>query len=263
MRTSSSNLFNMTLRPSFCYHVLVSCISHGSFLCYDITFEGYKSDTIPLHSMKHQFIRPTHRNIDMTLQTPEQIIHRTHCLWKVTRIGFPASPMAIPAVASLALIAPDSFSYSTKAMPFRPGTVLTSRNPSKRLNTADRFSWSAVSGSSRRKRILFGGRYSSGMTAAAAPAVGLRPAPLAVFAGRAPSATPAGRLSFFWASRASWACLRSVVVNQIQCYIKKKSSKSATWKKNVPFSANRLLLCTSNSSDPPSRSTVASLLVFA
>lgn len=61
MQMSSSSLINLTLRPFFCYHVLVACISHGSFLCYDITFEGYTSDTIPLHSIKHQFTQSTHR----------------------------------------------------------------------------------------------------------------------------------------------------------------------------------------------------------
>lgn len=118
--------------------------------------------------------------------------------------------MGIPDVASLALIAPDSFSYSTNAIPLRPGTNLTSLNPSKRPKTAVTLSWFASSGRSRKNKILLGGRYSSGMTVAAAPAVGLRPAPLAAFAGRVVSGAPAGRLSFFCASRASWACFRSV-----------------------------------------------------
>lgn len=133
-----------------------------------------------------------------------------HCLWNVTRMGLPCSPIAIPDVASLALIAPASVSYSMKAIPARPGTVRTSWNPSKRPKTASRPSWVTSAASSRTKRILFGGRYSSGMTAAAAPELGLRPAPLVVFAGRAASIGTAGRLSFFWASRASWACFRSV-----------------------------------------------------
>ena len=146
-------------------------------------------------------------------QTPEKMRNEfleAHCLWKVTIMGFPASPMGIPDVASFALIAPDSFSYSTKAIPLRPGTTLTSLNPSKRPKTAVRLSWSALSGKSRKNRTLLGGRYSSGMTVGAAPAVGLRPVPLAAFAGRAASAAPAGRLSLFWASSASCACFRSV-----------------------------------------------------
>lgn len=123
--------------------------------------------------------------------------------------------MGIPDVASLALIAPDSVSYSTNAIPFLPGTNLASVNPSNRPNTLVSVSWSMLSGRSRKNRILFGGRYSSGMTVAAAPLVGLRPAPLVVLAGRVVSgAAPAGRLSFFWASRASWACLRSVCRSQ-------------------------------------------------
>lgn len=134
-----------------------------------------------------------------------------YCLWYVTRIGLLASPIGIPDVFSLALIAPDSVSYSTKAIPFRPGTNLASMNPSKRENTPVSVSWSILSGRSRKNRILFGGRYSSGITAGAAPVVGLRPAPLFVFAGRAASAVGAGRLSFFWVSSASWACLRSII----------------------------------------------------
>ncbi|KAH0358300.1 hypothetical protein KCU83_g308, partial [Aureobasidium melanogenum] len=42
----------------------------------------------------------------------------------------------MPAVASLALIAPSSASYSTKAMPLRPGTVRTSLKPAKREKMA-------------------------------------------------------------------------------------------------------------------------------
>jgi hypothetical protein len=127
-------------------------------------------------------------------------------------MGLPLSPMGIPDVASFALIAPASFSYSTKAIPFLPGTNRTSLNPSKRPKTILRLSESAVSGNSRKNRILFGGRYSSGMTGAAAVLEDLRPIPRAVLAGRTFSAgpgAPAGRLSFFCASRASWACFRS------------------------------------------------------
>lgn len=130
----------------------------------------------------------------------------------MTRMGLPASPMGIPDVASFALIAPVSFSYSTNAIPFRPGTIRTSLKPSKRPKMAVRLSWSALSGRSRKNRILFGGRYSSGMTGAAAAWVDLRPAPFAAFAGRLASTAPAaaaGRLSFFCASWASWACLLS------------------------------------------------------
>ena len=144
---------------------------------------------------------------------PKQYNSQPHCRWYVTKIRF--SPIGIPDAASLALIAPDSFSYSIKAIPLRPGTNLTSLNPSKRPKTAVRLSWSTSSGRFRKNRILFGGKYSSGMTVAAAPAVGLRPAPLAAFAGRAVSTAPDGRLRLFWASRASWACLRSIAAGQI------------------------------------------------
>ena len=63
------------------------------------------------------------------------------------------------------------------------------------------------------KRILFGGRYSSGITAAAPP-VDLRPVPLAVFVGRAGAgsfagAAAVGLFSFLLASCASRACFRS------------------------------------------------------
>lgn len=118
----------------------------------------------------------------------------SYCLWYVTLMLLP--PLScIPAVLSLALMAPASFSYSTNAIPRRPGTRRTSRKPSKRPKTLVRASTSQSSGMFWTKRILFGGRYSSGTTAAAAGPVGLRPAPLAVFAGRPPWSPPgAGRL---------------------------------------------------------------------
>jgi len=52
------------------------------------------------------------------------LIFRSYCLWKVTLIAF--SPNVIPVVASFAVIAPSSSSYSTNAIPIRPGTVRTS-----------------------------------------------------------------------------------------------------------------------------------------
>lgn len=121
----------------------------------------------------------------------------------------------MPDVASFALIAPDSFSYSTNAMPFLPGTIRISLKPGNLPNIALKPSASYVSGSSLKNRILFGGKYSSGTTGAAAVPVGLSPVPFCAFVGResgppAVPAAPAGRFSFFWASRASCACLRSV-----------------------------------------------------
>jgi len=107
-------------------------------------------------------------------------------------------------VASFALIAPASFFIFDESNPLPPGTNRTSLNPSKRPKTILRLSESAVSGNSRKNRILFGGRYSSGMTGAAAVLEDLRPIPRAVLAGRTFSAgpgAPAGRLSFFCASR--------------------------------------------------------------
>lgn len=119
----------------------------------------------------------------------------SYCLWYVTLMFLPPFS-CMPAVLSLALIAPASFSYSTNAIPRRPGTRRTSRKPSKRPKTLVRASTSVSSGRFWTKRILFGGRYSSGTTAAAAGPVGLRPAPLCVFAGRPDGSPPgAGRLS--------------------------------------------------------------------
>lgn len=154
-------------------------------------------------------------------------------------MALPWSPTGIPDVASFALIAPVSASYSTNAMPLRPGTNLTSWNPSKRPKIADRPSSLASSGSSRRNKILLGGRYSSGTTAVVAPEVGLRPAPLVVLAGRAVSAAAAGRLSFFCASRASWACLRS----KVKCVRTRHVLQiMRQCQSNIPFSARRLRL---------------------
>lgn len=132
-------------------------------------------------------------------------------LWKVTLIGCCVCPSGAFAMRSFALIAPASDSYSTNAIPDLPGTRRTSLNPSNPLNTLDKTSTSASSGTFCKNRILFGGRYSSGITAAAPP-VDLRPAPL-VLIGRAASGggtTPAARLRFFCASCASIACFRSV-----------------------------------------------------
>ena len=91
----------------------------------------------------------------------------------MTLIGVPSS--TIPAVPSFALIAPVSLSYSTNAIPFLPGTSLTSLKPS---NLAKIPSISTpASGKPCTNRILLGGRYSSGMTGAAEALVDLRPAP--------------------------------------------------------------------------------------
>lgn len=108
------------------------------------------------------------------------------------------SPKAIPAVFSLALIAPVSVSYSMKAIPLRPGTRRTSLNFSKRPKIAVRASMSYSSGRFWTKRILFGGKYSSGITAATA-FVDLRPAPLVVLIGLAlaSGATPVAAPALF------------------------------------------------------------------
>lgn len=107
-------------------------------------------------------------------------------------------------------------------------------------------------------RILFGGRYSSGMTAPAPP-VDFRPAPLTALAGLAAAGSetaPAGRLSFFCASCASRACFLSA--KQVrQCCL------GTSAKKYIPFSASLLLLCDSSSSSVPCNLTVASLRVRA
>jgi hypothetical protein len=90
----------------------------------------------------------------------------------------------------------------------------------------------------------------------------LRPGP---FAGLAVSvAAPAGLLSFFCASCASWACFRSVEYpNQFNCPQIYSPGHGCYFPCDVPFSASLLRLCVSNSSSVPSLLTVASLLVFA
>jgi hypothetical protein len=125
-----------------------------------------------------------------------------------------ASPSVIPAVFSFALMAPVSDSYSTNAMPLRPGTSRTSLNPSNLPNMDDNASISYSSGRFWTKRILLGGRYSSGTTAAPAGFDDLRPAPLEVLIGRAleSGSTPAAaadRFSLFASSAASSAFLWS------------------------------------------------------
>ena len=129
-----------------------------------------------------------------------------------------SSPSTIPAVLSLALIAPASASYSTKAMPFLPGTSRTSLKPSKRPKMAVRLSTSYSSGKFWRNRILLGGKYSSGTTAPAAGFEDLRPAPREALIGRPPVSgafAAAGRLSFFCASAASCACFLSSVQKKL------------------------------------------------
>ena len=123
------------------------------------------------------------------------------------------SPRLMPAVFSFAAIAPCSASYSTNARPRRPGTNLTSRKPSKRPKTVVSSSTPYSSGIFCRKRILFGGRYSSGMTAAAAVLVDLSPDGFEAFAGRPSAAAAAPRLSWFSASTA----LRLSVKCHCQC----------------------------------------------
>lgn len=135
---------------------------------------------------------------------------RTYCRWYVTLMVL--SPKVIPAIFSFAVIAPCSASYSTKAIPPRPGTVLTSRNPSKRPNTVDRASTSYSSGTFCRKRILFGGRYSSGTTADVATLVDLSPDGLAALLGLPSAGAPGPRLRCLSSSAASSAFLLSASV---------------------------------------------------
>ncbi len=111
-----------------------------------------------------------------------------YCLWYVT-LRF-LSPRVMPAVLSLAATAPCSASYSTNAMPRRPGTTRTSRKPSKRAKMPVSASTSYSSATFCKKRILLGGRYSSGMTAACATDVDLRPEGLAILDGRPSAAAP-------------------------------------------------------------------------
>src|SRR5271169_4573108 len=121
----------------------------------------------------------------------------------------------MPAVFSLALIAPVSASYSMKAMPLLPGTRRTSRKPSYLSKIAVRASMSYSSGRFWTNRILFGGRYSSGTTADPARFDDFRPAPREALIGRddgsgtAPAAT-AVLLSLFDSSAASAAFFLSV-----------------------------------------------------
>lgn len=133
--------------------------------------------------------------------------------WYVTFIVFSPFFSAMPAVFSLAVIAPASASYSTKAIPLRPGTVRTSRKPSKRLKIPVSSSLPKSSGRFWTKRMRLGGRYSSGTTAAAPAPVDLRPAPRAFLVGRpltAVSAPGRGRLRRFCSSAVSSAFFLSI-----------------------------------------------------
>ena len=112
------------------------------------------------------------------------------------------------------------------------------------------------------KRILLGGRYSSGMTAAAPP-VDLRPVLLAVFVGRAGAGSFAGaealgRFSFLLASCASRACFRSTHFQTVN-----NCSAIINFDNPLPFSANLFRLCASYSPSEPCSFTAASLHVFA
>lgn len=97
---------------------------------------------------------------------------------------WPLSPRGTPAVFSFALMAPASASYSTKAIPRRPGTKRTSRNPSNLPKMPVKASISYSSGTFCTKRILFGGRYSSGTTALVAAFEERKPAPRVALIGR-------------------------------------------------------------------------------
>lgn len=139
-----------------------------------------------------------------------------YCLWYVTLITWLPSPSVMPAVFSLALIAPVSASYSTKAIPLLPGTSRTSRKPSNLPKIAVRASISYSSGRFCTKSILFGGRYSSGTTADVAAFEDFSPAPLEALTGRAdasataPAAT-ADLFSLLVSSAASAAFFLSVM----------------------------------------------------
>ena len=125
------------------------------------------------------------------------------------------SPSAMPAVFSFALIAPVSASYSMNAIPLLPGTNRTSLKPSNLPKIAVRASISYSSGKFCTKRILFGGRYSSGITAAVPALVDLRPAPRAALTGRAETSegkpAAAERLRSFCCSAASAAFFLSAM----------------------------------------------------
>jgi hypothetical protein len=128
---------------------------------------------------------------------------------------WPSAPSAMPAVFSLALIAPASLSYSTKAIPLLPGTKRTSLKPSKRSNIVLRALMSYSSGRFWTKRILLGGKYSSGITAPPEGLEDLRPAPRVALMGRAASgAIPCapGRLRSFCASACSAAFFLSIAL---------------------------------------------------
>jgi len=171
------------------------------------------------------------------------------------------SPSVMPAVFSLALMAPVSASYSMKAIPLLPGTKRTSRKPSNRPKMAVKASISYSSGRFCTNRILFGGRYSSGTTAAPDGFEDFKPAPLDALTGRgatsetAPAAA-ADLFSLFDSSAASAAFFLSGR-NVSAC------DQSQQELRDIPFSASRLRLCCSNSSSSPILFTVASLLVFA
>ena len=127
------------------------------------------------------------------------VVTGLYCLWYVTLIGLDSAPTAISAVLSFAVIACCSVSYSTNAIPFLPGTLRISLNPSKRSKIAVSASVSTSLGRFCTNRILFGGRYSAGITAAPEGLAGR------AFAG----SPPEGWAAFFWVSTASRACLRS------------------------------------------------------
>lgn len=175
---------------------------------------------------------------------------------------FSPSLSDILSVLPFAAMAPASVSYSTKAIPVRPGTMRTSRKPSYGLKIAVRASLSKSSGRFWTNRVLLGGRYSSGITAEAPEPVALRPAPRAFFVGRVlPSAGAPGkgRLRRFCSSAISRAFFLSVmarVSSELQY-------STASAQHSIPFSAMRRRLWISNSSSLPVFKTVASLCVRA
>lgn len=90
------------------------------------------------------------------------------------------------------------------------------------------------------KRILLGGRYSSGTTAAAAGPVGLRPAPLAAFDGRPDCSPPgAGRL------RRCCSASRAFFLSAAWMRVSPPAPNEAT-DGHGPMSARRTFLCCSS-----------------
>lgn len=137
------------------------------------------------------------------------------------------SPKLIPAVFSFAVMAPCSVSYSTKAMPRRPGTSLISRNPSNRPKMIVKASISYSSGKFWTKRILLGGRYSSNTPPDAALLVDFSPDGRADLVGLISGAAPGPLLLSCLCSSAASSALRwSVDKCMSVCAVNRRGSLS-------------------------------------